>query len=297
MDTRSRTWFLTCNNPCKADEEAMHKSSEMAEYALTVHEVGKKRGTPHMHCWLHFKTQRTFRSIKKMHPRTDIKVGKGTDQHSKTYLSKENEPKEYGTMHSQGKRTDIDIVRDCIKETNSMREVVEIATSYQAVRFAELYLKYAEKPRPYGPRKVIWYWGDTGTGKSYTANQNAPGAYSTKSFKWWDGYDGEKEVILDEIRGDFCKFHEMLTLLGEMPYRVESKGGSRQALCDTIYITSHDRPECLWQSVEDKSQLMDRISEIVHFEGQSRRREALKNDSEDLTQKSGVIIDPVLSTN
>lgn len=279
MDTRSRTWFLTCNNPSQADEEAMHKSSEMAEYALTVDEVGKKRGTPHMHCWLHFKSQRTFRSIQKAHPRTDIRVGKGTDAQALEYLSKENKPRVYGEIHKQGKRNDIEDIREIVKETNSMRQVVEVATSYQAVKFAELYLKYAEAPRPYGPRNVYWYWGDTGTGKSYTARHKAPNAYMTKSFKWWDGYDGEKEVILDEIRGDFCKFHEMLTLLGEMPFRVECKGGSRQALYDTIYITSHERPERLWQSVEDKSQLMDRITEIVHFEGQSRRRCTLETDS------------------
>lgn len=145
MDTRSRTWFLTCNNPSKADEEAMHTSSEQAEYALTVHEVGKKRGTPHMHCWLHFNSQKTFRKMQKMHPRTDIRKGKGTDEQAKKYLSKENTPKEYGKIDSQGKRTDIDEVRDVLKETNSMREVVEVATSYQAVRFAELYLKYGGK--------------------------------------------------------------------------------------------------------------------------------------------------------
>ena len=33
------------------------------------------------------------------------------------------------------------------------------------------------------------------------------------NYKFWEGYDGHDNVIIDDIRGDFCKFHQLLKLL------------------------------------------------------------------------------------
>ena len=45
------------------------------------------------------------------------------------------------------------------------------------------------------------------------------------SAKWWDGYEGEKEVLIDEFWKDFYKYHELLRLLDRYPCKVEKKGG------------------------------------------------------------------------
>jgi len=271
-DIRSRKWFLTCNNPTKEHEATFAASLKHVKYGLSVHEIGKKRGTPHMHCWLHFEEAKSWTYIMKAHPGCDVRAGKGTDAHAKAYLSKENEPTEVGTPTAQGKRNDIAEVREILQETNSMRTVVQNVNSYQAVKFGELYLKYAEEPRPYGTRTVKWYWGPAGRGKTYAAEHEYPDAYKKSgAHKWWDGYDGHKVVIFDDIRGDFCKFHEMLTMTGEMAFRVENKGGSRQALYDTVIVTSCFRPTALWETIEDKDQLLGRITEIKEFDGPDRR--------------------------
>ena len=74
-----------------------------------------------------------------------------------------------------------------------MLQVVSSVNSYQAVKFGELYLKYAEPPRACGRREVRWYWGASGTGKTYAAQEEFPDAYVKSSAdKWWDGYDGHK---------------------------------------------------------------------------------------------------------
>ena len=33
-----------------------------------------------------------------------------------------------------------------------------------------------------------WYYGDTGTGKSWTARRENPGYYIKNKNRWWDGY-------------------------------------------------------------------------------------------------------------
>lgn len=229
-------------------------------------------GTAHLQCYVRFTNPRSFNSVKKLLPKAHIEVAKGNDAQNKTYCTKDGDFIETGTPNlGQGRRTDIDTIRETLKKTSSMGAVMEVATSYQAAKMGEMILKYNETPRPYGPRRVIWRWGATGTGKTFGVYSAHPDVFVPLNFKWWDGYDGHKVVLLDDIRGDYCKFHEILMLTGERPFRVETKGGSRQAVYDTIYITSPFHPNDLWNTIEDKSQLLDRISEIQFFDGESRR--------------------------
>lgn len=87
---------------------------------------------------------------------------------------------------------------------------------------------------------------------------------SGKDLKWWNGYDGEEEVIFDEFRGDSCKFSELLRILDRYPYTVEVKGGFRQLLAKKIVITSCYAPETVYKkNEEDIKQLMRRIDKVV----------------------------------
>jgi len=83
--------------------------------------------------------------------------------------------------------------------------------------------------------------------------------------KWWEGYDAHENVIIDDMRGDFCKFHELLRMLDRYAYRIETKGGSRQFRAKTIIITSCYSPTEMFDTREDIQQLLRRIDEIKVF--------------------------------
>lgn len=44
-----------------------------------------------------------------------------------------------------------------------------------------------------------WHWGPTGTGKSHTVRTAYPDAYLKTNTKWWDGYQKEDVVIIEEL--------------------------------------------------------------------------------------------------
>ncbi len=263
--TRARNWFLTVNN--YSTEERQFAEKYECVYLLIAEEVGEKEHTEHLHIYFELRNQKSFSKIKKEFPRANIQVAKGNAEQVKSYLSKQNLVVEIGTPKEQGKRTDLDNVKEILEETNSMREVVNVATSYQSVRMAECILKYNEKQRNFKPL-VKWYCGLTGTNKTRTAMEECdPDDVHKQDFgiKWWEGYDAHKYVVIDDFRKDFCKFHELLKLIDRYPYRVECKGGSRQMLAETMIITSAYHPRDIYETREDLGQLIRRIDIIKIF--------------------------------
>jgi len=94
-------------------------------------------------------------------------------------------------------------------------------------------LRYTDTPRDYEPQ-VIWLWGKTGTGKTRTAVSLLPDAYfkSNGGGKWWPNYDGEEDVIIDDLRSATYPFLELLGMTDRYPYTIEDKGTIRQFKLD-----------------------------------------------------------------
>lgn len=122
---------------------------------------------------------------------------------------------------------------------------------FQEIPF-ELYIKFHRgfhalnmlHMNPYrGPRIVHWYWGSSGTGKSWTANQKCPNAYwQSADDRWFCGYNGEDEVVIDEYEDKMFSTRMLLRLLDENPFRVQFKGGAFCWQARFIIITSRQHP-------------------------------------------------------
>ncbi len=54
--------------------------------------------------------------------------------------------------------------------------------------------------------KGIWIHGPTGAGKTTAALQRYPGCFRKPPTKWWDGYEGQEVVLLDDLRKENAKF-------------------------------------------------------------------------------------------
>lgn len=268
MTTRSRTWVFTINNYTEDDEAKANSLKDKASYMVIGKEKGSKTQTKHLQGYVRLKDAKTMKALKKKFlPRAHLEIAKGNDEQNRTYCIKEGDYEEHGEMKKQGRRTDLDDIKDAIKggETK-MRNLIHICKNYQSVRMAETLLKYEEPKRNWKPI-VKWIFGPTGTGKSHMAHTELEDPYvCMESNKWWDGYDGHDNVIIDDMRKDFCKFHVLLRLLDRYPHRVECKGGSRQFVARKIYITTCHHPKEMYDTREDIEQLLRRIDEIIYLD-------------------------------
>lgn len=265
LDTRSRGWIMTINNPTEQDKLSLC-GLESVEYMI----VGKEHfddpeKTPHFQCYIRWKNAKTFSRMKKLFPRAWINPANGSDLHNRAYCSKEEVLIEHGEPSAQGKRSDLKYVVDLIADSPSMKYIIEHVNSLQSIRTAEKLLMYKEPVRRW-KTEVYWFHGATGTGKSQKAYEMYPDAYTAMDTgQWWEGYDGDEVVIIDDMRRDFLKFHQLIKLLDRYQYRVQFKGGSRQFLARTIVITSCYSPEEMFETREDIHQLLRRITEIKYF--------------------------------
>lgn len=257
------SYCFTWNNPVDFDYAAID-----CKYIIVGRETAPSTGTVHHQGYISFKNAKHFEPVKKLlPPGSHIETAKGSPQQNITYCEKDGDiVYEKGTRPKMGKRNDIIKVKEMIEDRKGMKDIIDEVQSYQAIRCAELILKYKEKPRTWKPM-VKWYYGPTGTGKTRAAVEETKDPWiSARNLKWWEGYDAHEHVIIDDFRRDFCTFHELLRILDRYEYRIENKGGSRQLLCKLIIITSCYHPRDVYETREDIEQLIRRIDEIKHFD-------------------------------
>lgn len=267
-----RAWIFTLNNYTPEDCEKFinFKDNKQIKYFICGKEIAPTTGTPHIQGYIHFVNAKTREQTRKfISLRAHLKKAKGEDVHNQAYCSKENLLCEYGTPAQPGKRNDLTQLRELVNNNVRIDDVVSQCTNYQQIRYTELLFKYKKMP-PKQKRVIKWYYGISGTGKTYTAIEESNEDYyiTMNTLKWWDGYTGQKYIIIDELRANTCEFQTLLRLLDMYPYRIETKGGSMwiQPTTTHIIITSSQSPRDMYIfKDEELRQLLRRIDEIKEF--------------------------------
>ena len=283
---RFRNYVFTLNN--YTTEELSHLEKLKCKYIIYGREIGEQ-GTPHLQGFVIWNNAKSFNATKKqLSQRAHIEVCKGTPYDNFVYCSKDGDFTERGERPErvgQGKRNDMIAIKKAIAQNIQIKKCLQndLIHNYQQLRFAESLQKYYEKPRTF-KTVVHWYWGLTGTGKTKTAYEELLEEaddpeeiyFSMDTGKWWEGYDGHKYVVIDDMRGDFLKCHQLLKLLDRYPYRVDNKGASRQFVAEKIIITSCYPPELIYQNTDEKiDQLIRRIDYIKEFKQEKEEEEPL----------------------
>lgn len=276
---QAKRWVFTCNNPT-AVEEGLCRDVP-CEFLCCQTEVGEN-GTVHLQGLVCFGKRVSLVGCRRLFGvgggcRFHFQIMRGTLEQAEAYCTKEDTrlSERFSISRGnrpapQGARNDLTRIADAIREGRTEREILDMDT-VQYIKYSggiRRALEFDRTQRNW-PMHVTWAFGPTGTGKTRLAAEQAPTAYwkSSENF-WWCGYCGETDVIIDEMRGDFCKYGVLLALLDRNPFRLQIKGGSRQLLAKRIFITSSLPPWKMYPNLarDDKlAQLFRRISVCYKF--------------------------------
>lgn len=230
-----------------------------------------EKGTHHFQGYCELARRITFDRVKKHFGGCHIEPRHGTQQQAIDYCRKGGNYISLGEPKVQGNRSDLQHIKSMLDVNSSIKTLLKegVIDSAQGLRLAQNLLRYTDVPRDYKP-KVLWFYGDTETGKTREARSLLPHAYfkTNLSEKWWPNYDGEEDIIIDDLTPDRYPFITMLGLLDRYPYQVEDKGTIREFKGRNIIVTCTSTPRIIYAGTEyqgSMNQLERRIDEMREF--------------------------------
>lgn len=239
------------------------------KYLAYAKEICPTTGREHWQSYVCWKNAITFDNCRKKLAPHHVEIMHGTLKQNNTYCSKQGILIEHGSIPDQGKRTDLNKIKDEI--LNGNLTVDEICTEdpevyHQYGRTLEKLedLKYRNIYDRNMP-EVTWIYGETGTGKSHIAFQNFdPTTHFvwTNDNGWWDGYKQQEVVILNDFRGEI-PYNNLLKLCDKWPEKVRRR--NREPIYFTsnkIIITSSLPPEKVYKHREEEDSLAQLLRRI-----------------------------------
>jgi hypothetical protein len=298
--SRSRAICCTKNNYTDDDVTKLTDFGiEKCTYLVYGKEVGKK-GTHHLQIYFELKDAMTYTACQKKLFKAHYEKRKGHPKQAAGYCRKgafeppDDKPFDYsvfydephetwdgeqqGEISSQGKRTDIDAPAEALAHEGAT--LTQIAEDYP-VQFVKYHKGFQAlrahvlKPRSLGHMpEVIALWGPTGVGKTRDAYlkfwPDIPHyVWKPSNGGWWDGYDGQDKIIIDEFRAQMT-WSDILGLLDRNEFRAPIKGGFVNIQASKFVITSPFPPD-QWYKDDDRydrfKQLERRITTVHHYKG------------------------------
>lgn len=281
MNVRSRAFTFTWNN--YPDEHQDCLDALVPRYVCYGYEWAPHTGTPHLQGYLYFDNARTLRSVRQQLPGLHVVVSKGTPAENITYCSKEGEFVEFGTRPQtpqeigQAEADRYEVAWNAARRGSySNLRPGELDAIDAELRFRHYNtIKQIAKDHMVRPPQLestcgIWIHGVAGSGKTTAVNRTFPTAYLKPLNKWWDGYQDEEVVVLD----DMDIYHRDLTSQIKhwadfLPFIGEIKCGSRYLRPKKFIVTSQYSIEKIWEhDPESLAAISRRFTVIEKIQGQ-----------------------------
>jgi len=245
------------------------------------YEICPDTGRKHLQGYHYTERQRSLSAFSKAFGKCHVEKPIGTALQNRAYCLKirpqdktPNEKyEEFGELPTQGHRTDWEKAQKDLG-TKSVHEVIaEQPQLLPCIRALQTYKSTYLKPVERDVQVIVLY-GKGGVGKTRWAYDHHPGLYKKPTGEWWDGYTGQKAILLDDFYGYF-KYHDILTILDRYPLNLPIKGGFMWAQYDTVIITSNKHPREWYRGHWDwpLRRRLNKIIEVQCIDGQTRYEE------------------------
>lgn len=246
----SKSWFLTYPQcPLTKDQvldllKAKNKPIKGIVIARELHEDGH----PHIHAFVQL-----TKEFNCQNPRFwDLDKYHGNYQSAKSltavvkYIKKDGDILEFGDIDWAEKLAAKKEHRRYLGKRLQQEPLHEVAKE-----FPELMFQYASLSKSISMFKMdqaeayeapsergIWIYGPPRVGKSRYVRSQEPSLYLKSQNKWWDGYIGQKAVLIDDLDSD-CLAHYIKIWSDRYACTGEIKGGNIPLLHERFYVTSN----------------------------------------------------------
>lgn len=240
MDSRTlmyRDWMFT------SFDEELHLPEDEVEYSIYQREKCPTSGKLHWQGFVRFVNRKRFTQVKKLLGKeTHIEYARSVEK-SIEYCSKNDTrvdtPIEIGVRPK--KMSKLNVV-DMLKSRTCLEIVKDQPNLWRSYRQLQALQADLTSPRK-SMTTGIFLSGETGKGKSricgliaeYVGQEDV--YWATSDAQWFDGYNGQKMVIIDEVRE--MKPGVILRLVDRYPTRMPVKGGFCQWKPTWIFLTSN----------------------------------------------------------
>lgn len=241
-DGRKRGWCFTLNNYTPEDWQFAQESlPRSCVYVCVGKEVAPTTGTPHLQGYLYFANGKSLSAVRRIFPRAHFLAARGDAASNKEYCSKGGEFFESGTLpasqEEKGRRgKEAALERWNLAKAGSFEELPP-----ESIKIYEyIHAKFGLNPRDVPELNNEWIYGPSGCGKSRAVREAHAVFYSKPMSKWWDGYNGEDVVVLDDFDPSHGKFlgYFLKIWADHYVFSAEVKGGMLRIRPKKIVVTS-----------------------------------------------------------
>ena len=234
----------------------------------------------HAQGYVEFLNRQTTKGCKLFLHRAHFEPRRGTAEQAAGYCEKlltsiGQENHKYGTLSKQGHRSDLAAVSERIKAGDSKKRIAET--------HPDVFIKYSKgiselisvlrRPEPTQNRDLVVhvFYGATGRGKTLHAINYMASRWSNNFYiwrppektgepLWWDGYDFEPGIIIDEFNGNGIGYRSLLGLLDRYFLRLAIKTSFTYAGFTEVIITSDKSPDQWYTNEANTTELMRRLN-------------------------------------
>lgn len=266
---KGRGWCWTINNPTGLDDEGLERLLQCSDYLVYGKETGEN-GTYHYQGYVRFKHPVRAKRVKECLPRAHIELQRGSAKQAADYCKKDGDYIEHGEPpKGRGSAT-----KDMWKQVIQCAESGNLDTIKE--EFPHIYFLHFNRLLGFRRRSLgvmsgnlhnEWWVGATGTGKSRALWNLYPAHYPKGLNKWWDGYEDEEVVAIEEMHPEAGKYlgHYLKIWADRYPFNAEVKGSTLKKIRPKriIVLSNYTIDEC-FEKVQDRDPIKRRFK-VVNF--------------------------------
>lgn len=249
---KAKPTFKQCRNWCFTDFELLNfeliytQYKDIIRYIVFGNEICPDTKKPHIQGFIQFVNKKTMGGVKRIFQTKKIHLEQcyGTEAQNQKYCIKDGKYKQFGKYKIQGGRSDKEQVQKDLEENKPMLQIAKdnfdfFLRYHQAIyKYRQLILQ--EQTKRFRKLEVILIKGETGKGKTKSAFEIDPNLFKIEGsqLQWFDGYEGEKTLLIDEYNNDI-NITRLLNLTDGYRLRLPIKGGFTYANWNRVIITTN----------------------------------------------------------